>query len=300
MKIHPIPMKKAIFLVLTLTAVFRLTAQTVYTGTIGDYPVEMVIDAGSGSASAVYAYTNFDEPIPLDNGVIKNGKLTFHEKDKKQIRAILTFDNYSNDRKNLTGIWKNNKTQNELKITLSRKYIVENGKDTEWKNIEILQPVSSGNKYFKAVLSKEKDQYYPQVSSIKVFEKRTDKLLQQLNTECQFWGLNNLEIDDYNFDGVNDLSVFEASYAGPNTSRVYFLYDKKTQQYHESSFSGISLEFDHVKKRVYERNQCCAGTIVTTAEYKVIKNNMVLLSEHCFRWSDKKQELTERKMKECQ
>ncbi len=97
-----------------------------------------------------------------------------------------------------------------------------------------------------------------------------------------------------------DFSVFESSYAGPNTSRLYFLYDPKSKSYFESGFTGVSLEFDSKTKRIFERNQCCAGTSVTTAEFKVVKNKMVLIKEHCFKWDEKKQELVERKIKDCQ
>ena len=293
-------MNKIIFLVFFAIVTGRLTAQTVYTGFIGEYPVEMVIDPSSATADAVYSYTNFGEPIRLNNGVIKNGKLIFSEKEGKLTKATLEFENYTTDKNAITGIWKNIKTKNELKIILTKKYSIENGENIQWTDRELLQPESTKDKYFKVVLSKEKDRYYPIITAIKVYEKRSDKLLQKLDIECSLLGLDNISIDDYNFDGIKDFSVFEASYAGPNTSRIYYLYNKATQQYYESNFSGISLEFDQEKKRIYERNQCCAGTIVTTAEYKVVNDNMVLLNQHCYRWDDRRQKLVEKAMKACE
>ena len=53
-------------------------------------------------------------------------------------------------------------------------------------------------------------------------------------------------------------------------------------------------------KRIHERDQCCAGSIFTSAEYKVINNKMVLVKKRCFKWEDKKQELVERKIEDCQ
>jgi hypothetical protein len=90
------------------------------------------------------------------------------------------------------------------------------------------------------------------------------------------------------------------SYAGPNTSSLYFLYNTKTKKFFNSGFDGSSLEFDAKEKRIYERNQCCAGTVHTSAVYKVVKNKMVLIEQHCFVWDEKKQDLVERKMKDCQ
>lgn len=294
-------MKRTLFSALLFTF-SQSSAQTVYTGSIGNYPVEMVIYAAAKTADALYSYTDYDEPIPLHNGTLNNGKLTFYEKEgtgKQQTRAILTLDYFSEGQNTLSGIWKNRKTKSELKINLTKKYAIENGENIQWSNRELLQPISAGNQYFKVVVSKEKDQYYPMATSVKIFEKRTDKLLQKLDINCQLLGLNNISIGDYNFDGIDDFSVFESSYAGPNTSSIYFLYDRKTHQYYESSFSGISLEFDPVKRRVYERNQCCAGTVVTTVEYKVVKDNLIPLAQHCFRWNEEKQKLVEKPMKEC-
>ncbi len=291
---------KTILLPVLILTVGQISAQTVYTGTIGDYPIEMVIYPAAKTADAVYSYTDFDEPISLHNGTLSNGKLTFEEEaGKKQTKAIFTLDHFAEDKNTLSGTWKNIKTNKELKINLSKKYSIENGENIEWKNRELLQSASAGNHYFKVVASKEREQYYPMVTSVKIFEKRTDKLLQELDVSCQLWGLNNISTGDYNFDGAEDFSVFESSYAGPNTSSIYFLYNKKTHKYYESSFSGISLEFDPVKKRVYERNQCCAGTVVTTVEYKVLNDSLIPLNQHCYRWNDKKQKLVEKPMKDC-
>lgn len=291
---------KTILLPVLILTVGQISAQTVYTGTIGDYPIEMVIYPAAKTADAVYSYTDFDEPISLHNGTLSNGKLTFEEEaGKKQTKAIFTLDHFAEDKNTLSGTWKNIKTNKELKINLSKKYSIENGENIEWKNRELLQSASAGNHYFKVVASKEREQYYPMVTSVKIFEKRTDKLLQELDVSCQLWGLNNISTGDYNFDGAEDFSVFESSYAGPNTSSIYFLYNKKTHKYYESSFSGISLEFDPVKKRVYERNQCCAGTVVTTVEYKVVNDSLIPLNQHCYRWNDKKQKLVEKPMKDC-
>ncbi|MBY0487032.1 MAG: hypothetical protein K2P85_07605 [Flavobacteriaceae bacterium] len=121
------------------------------------------------------------------------------------------------------------------------------------------------------------------MTQVRIFQKKTDKLLQKIDVACQFWGLNNISTGDYNFDGITDFSIFESSYAGPNTSSLYFLYNPKTKKYFDSGFLGVSLEFDSKTKRIIERNQCCAGSIVTTATYKVVKNKMILEKEKCYK-----------------
>jgi hypothetical protein len=74
--------------------IFSINAQTVYTGFIGNYPVEMVIYPYGKLADATYSYTNFDEPISLDNGKINNGHLIFQEKENS--KRYLTINNFLN------------------------------------------------------------------------------------------------------------------------------------------------------------------------------------------------------------
>jgi hypothetical protein len=284
-------MKKTVYILAFLLASFKLFSQVSYSGFIDKYPIELVTDIYlDKEVRAIYTYSDFDEPIILD-GEIQNGKLTLFEKDKaKKKFASLVFENFDAENNAMAGIWTNLKTKKQLKISLSKH--LNNGDSIK----EIIQPVTLGNKYFKLIISGDGDA----VTGVKILEKKTDKLLQKIDLDCQLRGLNNITVGDYNFDGIKDFSVFESSYAGPNTSSLYFLFDAKTNKFFESGFSGVSLEFNNKTKRITERNQCCAGASVTTAEYKVVKNKMVLIKEQCYKWDEKKGKLVERKMKECE
>lgn len=277
--------------ILLLLATSYLAAQISYKGFIDKYPIEFVTDVYSdGEGSAIYAYDSYDTPIVL-NAKLKDKTLVLIEKDKNSKQtAQLTFENYDAKSEQLSGIWKDLNSGKELKISLTKDFDISYGNDVEWKEREILQPVSFKDKYFKLVITKDKENFYSQVSAIKIIEKKTDKVIQKINVECQLWGLYNINIGDYNFDGFEEFSVFESSYAGPNTSRIYFLYNPKTGKYFESSFSGTSLEFDSKTKRVYEHNQCCAGRSIEKAEYKVVNNKMVLVKKTCLEYDEKKQD----------
>jgi hypothetical protein len=280
---------------LTILTLFLLTislyGQTNYVGYIDKYPIELVTNISSdGYARAFYVYTKFDDPIKID-GTLKNGLLTLIEKDSSgKSKATLTFKDFKAENKNIEGFWKDNSSNKELKITLTKSFDIDYGDSIEWQDKELLQPVSLKDKYFKIVISKKKGDFYATVTGIKIFEKKTDKLIQQISLECQLLGLDNLSIDDYNFDGNIDFSVFEQSYAGPNTSSFYFLYNSKTGQYFKSSFEGTSLEFDKKTKRIYERNQCCGGRSIMNAEYKVVNDKMVLFKRTCLEYNEKTQD----------
>jgi hypothetical protein len=279
----------------------QLFAQTNYKGFINKSPVELITNIYSdGTARAIYTYQKYDEPIVI-NGIQFKDSLVLQEKDKQgKTTATLTFLHFDKSQTHLSGTWKSIQTNQELPVSLDKEFDVEEGDSIEWHDREIIQPASLTNYYFKLVLSKTKDAFEARVTSVKIIQKKTDSLIQSIATDCQLSGLNNIEVDDYNFDGIKEFSLFESSYAGPNTSRVYFLYDPKTKSFFDAKFNGVSLDFDQKTKRIFEHNQCCAGTIHTTAIYKLIKNKMVLVEQHCYVWSEKKQDLVERKMKDCQ
>ena len=286
--------RQLLYLSIMLLSSVDLFGQTSYSGFIGTNPIELVTDIFSdGDARAIYANSIIDEPIVI-NGELKQGKLTLFEEDSSgKITATLTFNNYNPANYQLTGIWNEKKSDNQLPITLTKNFDIDFGEGHEWEQREIIQSVSLNNTYFKLVISKSKDDYYAKVSGVKIFEKKTDKLMQQLEVDCQLWGLNNINIGDFNFDGVTDFSVFEQSYTGPNTSSLYFLFNPLTGKYFNSSFEGTSLEFDQEKKRIYEHNQCCAGRSHMNSEYEVINNEMVLVKRTCFEWDEKIDDLTE-------
>ena len=281
-------MKQTLTILTSFLLSFNLYGQTRYTGYIDKYPIELITNIYSdGDARAFYIYTNFDDPIKVE-GTLKSGLLTLNEKDSLgKAKATLIFKDFKAENTNIEGTWKGINANKELKVTLTKSFDIDFGDSVEWQSKELLQPVSLKDRYFKLIIHKEKGSFYASVTGIKILEKKTDRLIQQLDLECQLWGLDNVSIDDYNFDGITDFSVFEQSYAGPNTSSLYFLYNPKTGKYFKSSFEGTSLEFDQKAKRIYEHNQCCAGRSQMNAEYKVVNNKMVLVKKTCLEYDEK-------------
>lgn len=269
--------------------------QVCYTGFIDKYPIELVANVYSdGATSATYMYSNFDTPIPL-NGGLRDGILTLNERDAQGTpTATLTFPSFDPKTKSVTGTWKNLANGHELPITLKKQFEL-NDQDPSPK--DWLQSASMEDRYFRITVSSKDG--YPRVSAVKVFLKQTDELFQAIELDCQFLGVDNVSVDDYNFDGVEDFAVFEASYAGANTSKIYFLYNPRSRHYYKSTYSGISLSFNQKTKTITESNQCCAGTRRRTTIYKVVDNKMVMVEEHCFRWDQEKGELVERPLNEC-
>lgn len=264
--------------------------QASYVGTVGSAPVELALDdPAEGTLTGVYFYPKFGTPIGL-SGQLKRGVLTLTEKDARgKASATLTIPTFSAGASQLAGTWRSLATGKSLPVVLAA---------TDSR--ELLQLAALKDSYFKLVLAGPPGGADSRVVAIKLLAKKTNRLVQQLAVDCQSHGVYSVEVGDYNFDGQPDFSIFESSYAGPNTSSLYFLYDPAKRQFVNSGYAGVSLEFDQQKKRIYERNSCCAGSSVTTAEYKVVRNKMVLLAQHCYRWNEKKQRLVEQPASACQ
>ena len=275
--------------------------QARYTGLVGSAAVDVsLIDYPDSTVEAVYTYTRFNTPIAL-KGSYKQGILRLVERNERgKATATMTVSGFAPASQTVAGTWKNLATGQQLPLTLTRVLAAEPLPEASAASRELLQVASLPNSYFKVVLTGNPDDSGSQLTAIRLLDKKTNRLVQQVPVDCQSRGLRSVATGDFNFDGYPDFSVFESSYAGPNTSSLYFLYNPATKRYKDSGFAGTSLEFDDRKKRVYEHNSCCAGTSVMNAEYKVVRNRMVLVAQHCYRWDDKKQELVERKPSACQ
>ena len=263
--------------------------QASYVGTVGGAPVELALnDTDEGLVSGVYFYPKFGTPIAL-GGQLKRGVLTLTEKDARgKASATLTIAGFGAGASQLAGTWRNLATGRSLPVALAAA-----------NSPELLQVAALKDSYFKLMLADQPGEA-SRVVAVKILAKKTNRLVQQLAVDCQSQGIYSMKVGDYNFDGLPDFSIFESSYAGPNTSSLYFLYDLARRRFVNSDYEGTSLEFNAKAKRVYEHNSCCAGTSVTSAEYKVVRNRLVLVAHHCLRWDEKKQKLVERPYSACQ
>ena len=273
-----------------------------YAGRISTAPISLtLLDDGAGTVAGVYTYARFDTPIALD-GTLRQGMLRVTERNRRgNATATLTIPGFAMACKTAQGTWKILATGQQLPLTLTSLSAADASEpDATLNQHGLLQDESLPNCNFEIVLAGEPAGYGSEVTAVRLLEKKTRRLVQQVPVSCQSHGLRSVGVGDFNFDGYPDFSVFESSYAGPNTTSLYFLYDPATKRYVDSGFTGTSLEFDEQKKRIYEHNSCCAGTSVTSAEYRVLHNRMVLVAQHCYRWDDKKQALVERKPSACQ
>ena len=281
-------MKYLLSVILFLNAAFCLGQMRVYTGFIGEYPIQLTAYSYTdGFTNAFYAYDKFDTPISI-KGTFDNNTLILTELDEAgDTLAELVFTGTDLASNELNGEWINQVNNTKLNIRLTKSIEFDSFDDTEIEKSEFLQSQSTQNHYFKLLISKTPDEEV-QVIGIRVYEKKTDKLLQEFEFNCRFLGLNNTFVGDYNFDGEEDFSVFEGNFAGANTSSIYILKSPESGKYFMSDITGTSLEFDYDAKLVYEYNQCCGGRNQTNTTYKIVNNKMVLIKEERLEYDDEK------------
>jgi hypothetical protein len=285
-------MKKILMTLLILNSIPSFSQVRIFKGYIDKYPIQLVTFSYSdGDTRAIYSYDKHDTPIII-NGIQKNDSLILIEYHDKG-GATLEFPEFKTIHKEITGKWisQNKQTIYDIKLTKINEF---NSYDSiSLDTLELMQPYSINKHYFKLLITKNKGEDI-QVIGVRIYEKRTDRLIQELSMDCQFWGLENISVGDYNFDGIDDFSVFESSYAGPNTSSIYVLRDTKSEKYFISEISGTSLEFDSGEKLIYEHNQCCAGRSHMNATYKLVDNEMVLIEQKCLEYDDEKEDFIEK------
>ncbi|WP_084113015.1 FG-GAP repeat protein [Mesonia phycicola] len=248
---------------------------------------------GDGDSRAYYVYDKFDTPITI-NGRLEAGELKLFEKDdSEKVFATLIFKDFKESDKTIKGKWISIDKSKTYEISLNKDFDIDYGDNIEWESKELIQSKSTKEHYFKTIITKEKGQFYGRISGVKIFQKKSDKLIQTIELDCQLFGIDNISVGDYNFDGIDDFSVFEASYSGPNTSSIYILRDSNSDKYLKSNFSGTSLEFDNDSKLIYEHNQCCAGRSHMNATYKVANNEMILIEQKCLEFDEEKEDFIE-------
>lgn len=269
----------------------------IYSGHIDKYPIQLVTYSYSdGNTRAIYAYDRHDSPIII-NGRQNGDSLVLYEiNERREITGTLVFQPYNPEQKTILGKWVSHEKPIVLNVQLTKLQELKDYDNRAFEIVELMQPESTASHYFKLLISKEVGEGIA-VTGVRIYEKKTDRLIQELELECQFWGLNNITVFDYNFDGIDDFSVFEASYAGSNTSSIYILREPASERYFISEISGISLEFDTDARLIYEHNQCCAGRMHMYANYQLVDNKMVLIEQRCMEYDDEQEDFIE---KECE
>ena len=231
-----------------------------YAGTLGGQAISLSLT--KGNYQAAYFYDKFRTPIALHQKQDAGSKMIYVETQSGKPIAEFHLNDRNND---LQGFWLSLKTGKKLEVSLSERND-ERG---------VIQSASFQNEYVR-IKCDESDK------TVNIIDKATDNVRHTIQTGGQCRD-DELDVYDYNFDGNPDFSVFESSYAGPNTSRLYYLYDPKTRDYAPTEeLSLTSLEFDAKSKTITSTNQCCAGSRILVETYRWAGTKLKRTSAICY------------------
>ncbi len=261
----------------------------------------MVLDSWEyEDVNAIYAYTKYDKPISL-RGTSQDSLVVLREEgDDGDIRARLVLSGFQSSPDTITGTWEQVDGTKALSVELHRNFSLDYEERVGWEERRyILQGATLGDWYFMLGVAKEKDKSFVQTRSVRIREQKSDSLIQTVDVDGQLLGLESIEVKDYSFDGHEDFSVFERSYAGPNVSRLYFLYNSETGTFQKKDLPGTSLTFLPEKEVFRSRNQSQAGCMITVSKYTFREMDVQLLEESCYVCNDEG-ERVEREMGACE
>lgn len=261
---------KNILLIATALFIPFSSVSDEYHGTLGNINISMSFTATD--EPAVYMYDKHRTPISLyfvskdDNNTIK------YIEENNGISVAELYLIQKNGA--IDGYWKNIKTGRHHPISL---IFIDDPRGN-------IQSTSFDDTYVRIRCDDTGKKTH-------IINKKTDKT-EFILTSDGICNDDELEIDDYNFDGYPDFSVFESYYAGPNTSRTYYLYDPKTKHYAETDqLSLTSLDFDIKTKTVTSTNQCCAGAQILIDKYKWVGNKLKLVDGVCLVRDDRGEQI---------
>jgi len=284
---------------LSLGAAATAAGQASYTGRIGSTHIKLSL-AEISSGVGVYLYSKIGTPIALRSS-LHHEVLTLTEyaadrlittqnfrTTKYKLVATFTIKAFSFDAPVLRGTWRSLVTKQQLPLILTLTASADDA-GTAVALPSALQIESTPAYYFKTLLKGNAGDPTTRVGAVQVVEKKTNRICQQFPVNCRAIGQGSVSVDDYNFDGLLDFSIYKDDGDRPqlsadgysNGKSLYFLYNPVTKSFIASGFQGVGLTFDAKKKRVYEYTPSRTYGAMTKAEYRVVHNHLVLTTKQC-------------------
>src|SRR5699024_2632627 len=118
--------------------------------------------------------------------------------------------------------------------------------------------------------------------------KKSNILIQQIDgLHYDFNNFYNIEIEDYNFDGVMDFSVYKSNGSLFNKEYVYYINQGKHSQFKKLNLFGYNFSFDDKNKTAVSEKNCIedktTGRIITLIKitYSYINNEYKKSTSSC-------------------
>jgi hypothetical protein len=215
-------------------------SQTIYSGYVGKAAVEMVLETpnqfkDTEYINGIYIYNGYNEPISIAGYYRKHAFVLDEGPDEGFVFSAFDIKDSI-----VRGTWRNQKTKVELPVALKK--IHEIGSyplsptDSAFRGeVDLLQICFDSTFLFKIEVS-----FDAAVYGIKIISKKTGKLFQEIEVDCQYngaLGINSIQCGTY-ADGVKSFSIFKSAHFRPDVWSEYLLFrfDPAKKQFR---YSGI-------------------------------------------------------------
>jgi len=244
----------------------ELFAQIIYSGIIENHRVNLVVS--DKFDKAYFTFDKIEKPIFVYGRCVSKMLLLNGTLDSLKQNVSIYSSNFDSLSANLNVSIEFGTIQ-KFKGNLKKEFNIRELKEST--QYELLESKTTNSNYFKLLLLKENNEI--QLKRINVFDKKSDKLLQSIDMNYSF-SQNNLEVFDYNFDGIEDFSLVERISIS-DTCRVYFFKISQTNQYFKSEISGCSLKFNSDLKTIekFEGIPKNDSIVVFETTTFILKNN---------------------------
>lgn len=246
-----------------------IQAQNNYTGFVAGDSIIFSTDANSFSETALAYYSlggGYIFPFWM-SGYLENGTLKLTEYQDVNVMSTIEIYDFDDQKNELKGNMTFMGSGETFELVLTKSFSLD-GNDFDFNDQRLEQLCTSPPFTFSVVLEKNADDYYARITGFLIMDENFDILQEFIDMEgSSIRGYESVQMDDYNFDGILDVSVFNQQYAGANTTGYYFLYNTESEEFEfcEELSNLISAEFDWGNKMVIERNQ--SGQEVSLAFY---------------------------------
>ncbi|MES2208230.1 MAG: hypothetical protein V4525_15715 [Pseudomonadota bacterium] len=179
-----------LFLSIAVTGQVNAGWYTVYNfkGSINSNPIQLSIQLLQGysgdpktvNVKGVYMYEKIHEPITLEGTLNEGNHILLKEADKKGPHAI--FDFVLSEAPTITGSWLQLNTMNKLTLVLEKNGVLNDTNSATVINpVEVMQTPSLSDKYFIGVYSKKAGADRAKMDALKIIDKKTNTLFQEIN-----------------------------------------------------------------------------------------------------------------------
>lgn len=263
-------MKQIFFLLILIPiSIFSQDAEN-FKGKIGENKIEMFLnfDWSNYKVHGIYKYEKFNNIISIDGKI--GEPIEIIEYQNNLPFAKLTFSHFNDMNNPIVGIWKKLNDNKEIPIEIKNtEDILCANKACFYEKAEILQKKSTKYEFFKLEIQKNEDNNNPIVTSINVYSKKTGKLIKKIPCICPYKETNSIEIGDFNFDGIEDFSIYKSS--NKYIRKYYFI--KSKNKFLKVNFYSDNLIFDKNKKVIKRIDTLKNGKIKISKYYFDKKSN---------------------------